>query len=139
MLASHIMPATCSMQSTLDRFLMGELPPIMHTVCIFAGGIDIAPSVALTTASVKVGIPAIASIRVVCKMPTTITLALGAGCDESSTVRSTNLHTLKCPRVSMIPVSVGYFVLHALRITSKGEYLKVFFSFLFAFIFQGFS
>jgi hypothetical protein len=92
-------------------------------------GIDVTPTVALSTRGIEVGITPVVSV-VMREMEGTVTFADGTRESEIA-LWSTHLHAFKGTGMIVVPVARGAvcFVLHDIRIAKEREYLKEYFFF----------
>jgi len=131
------MPPPSGTQPTLSSVIAGKLSPRVHTLRIHAVRIDVSPSVALRATSVKVRINSVTSVRIVGKMPSTMTLTQGTR-NIMCVWLNQHDHILESPRMRVVPVTVACFVLHGLRISDVDDFLKIIFLFIFCWKFGGF-
>ena len=119
-----ISPATTSLQTTIARLFVRKLFPNMGARRIHSVRINVTPTKTLRAASVKVRIEVLASVRVVCKMPCTMTVTHRTR-DVMRVWANPHSHILESPRMRVVPVTVACFVLHALRISDVDDFLKI--------------
>jgi hypothetical protein len=101
----------------------------MDTGSIDGLRIYVAPTVALTTVGIEVGIASIAGEGIMRKMEGTVPLAFRASHGEV-TFWGTHLHSFEGTRMVMVPVAaVVAFVHHDIRIPYKDEQVKEYFFF----------
>lgn len=113
-------------------FLVGKSLPFVHTSCIDGIGINVTPTVALSTRGIEIWIAAITGERIVREMEPPVTLATRAHEGEVS-FRGTNFDAFKGTGMIVVPVARGVvgFVHHANRIAYVLENLKLILIFLF--------
>lgn len=103
----------------------------MDTGSIDGVRIYVAPTVALTTAGIEVGIASITGEGIMRKMEGTVPLAFRASHGEV-TYWGTHLHSFEGTRMVMVPVAaVVAFVHHVIRIPNVSVILKLILLFLF--------
>jgi len=114
--ADAVREAASGVQVTSLWFLVGKPLPFMDAGSIDGVGIDVTPSVALSTRGIEVGITPVVSV-VMREMEGTVTFADGTRESEIA-LWSTHLHAFKGTGMIVVPVARGAvcFVLHDIRI-----------------------